>query len=107
VELDLLRGAKPMAVLGVRSLSPYRILISRSQQRPNLIFTVLRFSKPYQAFPFRSNLMSQNRLSHCKKFLPMCTNEHGMAAELIIANPFHHPNYRKRISSGSINYSLL
>jgi hypothetical protein len=34
VELDLLRGAKPMTILGARSPSTYRILLSRSQQRP-------------------------------------------------------------------------
>jgi hypothetical protein len=34
VELDLLRGAKPMTILGMRSLYSYRVLISRSQYRP-------------------------------------------------------------------------
>ena len=34
VELDLLRGGKPMAILGMRSTTAYRILISRSHQRP-------------------------------------------------------------------------
>jgi hypothetical protein len=34
VELDLLRAEKPMAMQGARSSSTYRILVSRSQQRP-------------------------------------------------------------------------
>jgi hypothetical protein len=34
VEVDLLRGHKPMAILGVKYKSEYRILISRSHQRP-------------------------------------------------------------------------
>ncbi len=34
VELDLLRGGKPMAILGMRSTTAYRILISRSDRRP-------------------------------------------------------------------------
>lgn len=34
VELDLLRGGKPMAILGMRQTTAYRILISRSHTRP-------------------------------------------------------------------------
>lgn len=34
VELDLLRGGKPMAILGMREKTAYRILISRSHTRP-------------------------------------------------------------------------
>ncbi len=34
VELDLLRGAKPMAMHGAQSDATYRILVSRSEQRP-------------------------------------------------------------------------
>lgn len=51
VELDLLRGAKPMAILGVRSLTPYRILISRSQQRPKADLYGLSLQQPLPNFP--------------------------------------------------------
>ena len=34
VQLDLLRGNKPMAILGMQSTTAYRILVSRSHQRP-------------------------------------------------------------------------
>lgn len=51
VELDLLRGAKPMAILGVRSSSPYRILISRSQQRPKAELYGVTLQQPLPSFP--------------------------------------------------------
>lgn len=51
VELDLLRGAKPMAILGVRSVSPYRILISRSQQRPKAELYGITLQQPLPSFP--------------------------------------------------------
>lgn len=35
VELDLLRSGKPMALMDVHTAAPYRILISRSDQRPS------------------------------------------------------------------------
>jgi Protein of unknown function (DUF4058) len=35
VEIDLLRGGKPMPMLDIRSPSMYRILVSRSHQRPD------------------------------------------------------------------------
>lgn len=34
VEIDLLRGGKTMPMLGVQTATPYRILVSRSHQRP-------------------------------------------------------------------------
>ncbi len=51
VELDLLRGAKPMAILRVRSLSPYRILISRSQQRPKADLYGITLQQALPSFP--------------------------------------------------------
>ncbi|MBR8838372.1 MAG: DUF4058 family protein [Stigonema ocellatum SAG 48.90 = DSM 106950] len=51
VELDLLRGAKPMAILGVRSLCVYRILISRSQHRPRADLYGITLQQPLPSFP--------------------------------------------------------
>lgn len=51
VELDLLRGAKPMSILGVRSASPYRILISRSQQRPKAELYGITLQQALPSFP--------------------------------------------------------
>jgi len=51
VELDLLRGAKPMPLLGVRSPSLYRILISRSPQRPKADLYGLTLQQPLPSFP--------------------------------------------------------
>jgi hypothetical protein len=51
VELDLLRGSKPMTILGTRSLSPYRILISRSQQRPKADLYSITLEQPLPNFP--------------------------------------------------------
>lgn len=51
VELDLLRVAKPMPILGVRSVSPYRILISRSQQRPKADLYGITLQQPLPSFP--------------------------------------------------------
>ncbi len=51
VELDLLRGAKPMPILGARSLSPYRMLISRSHQRPKADLYGITLQQPLPNFP--------------------------------------------------------
>lgn len=51
VELDLLRGAKPMPILGARSQSPYRILISRSQHRPTADLYGVPLEQPLPSFP--------------------------------------------------------
>jgi hypothetical protein len=51
VKLDLLRGAKPMMILGARSSYPYRILISRSQQRPKANLYGLTLQQPLPNFP--------------------------------------------------------
>ncbi len=51
VELDLLRGSKPMAILGMRSKSPYRILISRSHQRPAADLYGVNLQQQLPTFP--------------------------------------------------------
>jgi len=51
VELDLLRGSKPMAILGMRSQSPYRILISRSDQRPAADLYGVNLQQKLPTFP--------------------------------------------------------
>ncbi|XQQ07828.1 MAG: DUF4058 family protein [Leptolyngbya sp. IPPAS B-1204] len=51
VELDLLRGAQPMTILRTRSISPYRILISRSQQRPKADLYGITLQQPLPSFP--------------------------------------------------------
>ncbi|MFM7450813.1 MAG: DUF4058 family protein [Leptolyngbyaceae cyanobacterium] len=51
VELDLLRGAKPMTILGMRSPAPYRILISRSQHRPKADLYGVTLQQPLPSFP--------------------------------------------------------
>lgn len=53
VELDLLRGAKPMNILGVRSASPYRILVSRSQQCPKADLYGITLQQSLPSFPIR------------------------------------------------------
>lgn len=51
VEIDLLRGGKPMTVRGTRSNSTYRILISRSQQRPAAELYGFDLQYPLPSFP--------------------------------------------------------
>ncbi len=51
VELDLLRGALPMTVKGARGDSPYRILISRSHQRPAADLYSVDLRQPLPNFP--------------------------------------------------------
>lgn len=51
VELDLLRGAKPMAMHGARSRSTYRILVSRSSQRPTADFYPVMLDQPLPNIP--------------------------------------------------------
>ncbi len=56
VELDLWRGNKPMAILGMRSTA-YRILVSRSYQRPaaDLYSVVLQQELPSFPVPLKLN----------------------------------------------------
>jgi len=51
VEVDLLRGGKPMLVRGVQSGSTYRILISRSYQRPTADFYRIALQQSLPSFP--------------------------------------------------------
>lgn len=51
VEIDLLRGAKPMMVRGTQADSAYRILISRSQQRPTADLYKIALQQPLPSFP--------------------------------------------------------
>jgi Protein of unknown function (DUF4058) len=51
VELDLLRGSKPMTILGMRSLYSYRVLISRSQDRPKAELYGITLQQPLPSFP--------------------------------------------------------
>jgi len=51
VEVDLLRGGKPMVVRGVQSGSTYRILISRSHQRPTADFYRIALQQSLPSFP--------------------------------------------------------
>lgn len=51
VELDLLRGGKPMAILGMRSPSAYRILMSRSHQRPTAALYSVTLQQGLPSFP--------------------------------------------------------
>ncbi|MGG6266824.1 DUF4058 family protein [Leptolyngbya sp. AN10] len=56
VEIDLLRAAKPMAMQGVQTPSPYRILISRSSERPraNLYAVMLDQALPNLPIPLKA-----------------------------------------------------
>jgi Protein of unknown function (DUF4058) len=51
VELDLLRGAKPMTIFGMQSQSLYRILISRSPQRPKADLYGISLQQTLPSFP--------------------------------------------------------
>lgn len=51
VEMDLLRGGKPMMVRGSQSASTYRILISRSPQRPTAECYGVTLRQPLPSFP--------------------------------------------------------
>jgi Protein of unknown function (DUF4058) len=51
VELDLLRGAKPMELRGTYDPSTYRILVSRSHQRPTADLYSISLQNPLPSFP--------------------------------------------------------
>ncbi|PZV05294.1 MAG: hypothetical protein DCF22_24785 [Leptolyngbya sp.] len=51
VEMDLLRGGKPMIVRGIQSASTYCILISRSPQRPTADYYGVTLRQPLPSFP--------------------------------------------------------
>ncbi|RMF67333.1 MAG: DUF4058 family protein [Cyanobacteria bacterium J069] len=51
VELDLLRGGKPMTILDAQVAAPYRILISRSEQRPKADLYEVMLQQPLPTVP--------------------------------------------------------
>jgi hypothetical protein len=51
VEIDLLRGGKAMQTLGVRSPTAYRILVSRSEQRPTADLYNATLQQPLPTVP--------------------------------------------------------
>ncbi|NJL37714.1 MAG: DUF4058 family protein [Leptolyngbyaceae cyanobacterium SM1_4_3] len=51
VEIDLLRGGKPMSLRGIQPVSTYRILVSRSQQRPTADLYEITLQQPLPNFP--------------------------------------------------------
>ncbi|RMG05691.1 MAG: DUF4058 family protein [Cyanobacteria bacterium J055] len=51
VEIDLLRGHSPMAMLGTVEPTDYRIIVSRSQQRPQADLYGFSLREPIPGFP--------------------------------------------------------
>jgi hypothetical protein len=51
VELDLLRAGQPMTILGMKSPSTYRILVSRSYQRPAAELYPVSLQQKLPSFP--------------------------------------------------------
>lgn len=51
VEIDLLRGAKPMAMHGMQTDATYRILVSRSEQRPIADLYAVMLDQPLPDIP--------------------------------------------------------
>lgn len=51
IELDLLRGGKPMLILGVQSTTAYRILVSRGYQRPTADLYGASLQEALPSFP--------------------------------------------------------
>ncbi|MEC4816851.1 MAG: DUF4058 family protein [Scytonema sp. PMC 1069.18] len=67
VEVDLLRGGKPMAILGVKSPSAYRILVSRSHQRPMADLYNVTLLQELPSFPIPLKLDEEEPLVHLQK----------------------------------------
>lgn len=51
VEIDLLRSGEPMDMIGLTEHSDYRILVSRSQRRPDADLYIFNVSDPIPAIP--------------------------------------------------------
>ena len=51
VEIDLLRSGEPMDMIGLTEHSDYRILVSRSQRRPDADLYIFDVSDPIPAIP--------------------------------------------------------
>ncbi|MBU7582883.1 MAG: DUF4058 family protein [Nostoc sp. TH1S01] len=85
VEIDLLRGGEPLPMIGQVS-SDYRILISRSPQRPQAQLYAFNLRQPIPAFP-----------------IPLRTGEPEPLLEL---QPLLHYVYDRARLELAINYSL-
>jgi hypothetical protein len=64
VKIDLLRGGKPMPMLEMRSPSAYRVLISRSHQRPDADLYGFGLSDPLPVFPIPLKLDEPEPIIH-------------------------------------------
>jgi hypothetical protein len=62
IELDLLRVGKPMAILGIQSTTAYRILISRSHQRPAADLYGVSLQQQLPSFPVPLRLSQKEPL---------------------------------------------
>jgi hypothetical protein len=51
IEIDLLRGHEPMAMMGIEAATDYRILVSRSPQRPIADLYGFTLREPIPSFP--------------------------------------------------------
>lgn len=51
IEIDLLRAAKPMAMQGAQTVSPYRILVSRSNDHPRANLYPVMLNQPLPNLP--------------------------------------------------------
>ena len=55
VEIDLLRGGKPMAILGEAPVTDYRILVSKGDCRPQAQLYAFNLRQPIPSFPLPLN----------------------------------------------------
>lgn len=62
IELDLLRAGKPMAIRGMQSTTAYRILISRSHQRPAADLYSVSLQQQLPSFPVPLKLTQKEPL---------------------------------------------
>ena len=62
IELDLLRAGKPMAIRGMQSTTAYRILISRSYQRPAADLYGVSLQQQLPSFPVPLKLAQKEPL---------------------------------------------
>jgi hypothetical protein len=67
VELDLLRRGEPMPILGVSAATCYRILVSRSHQRPRADLFGIALQQPLPSFPIPLKPNDREPLVHLQE----------------------------------------
>ena len=96
VEIDLLRGGKPMAILGVKSPSAYRVLVSRSYQRPTADLYSITLLQELSLFPIPLKLNEKEPLVDLQEIFSGISERARYASRIDYSQPIPSPKLSEK-----------